>query len=100
MCLYSEKQVFGNVYCAKINISAQAIKKIFIITGTVSNDLRKCAQVIVSDYSLDLFQNSVIHDDFMLIGLCCHMSSLKIPLVGFCLHSTCSGMGWVLLEDV
>lgn len=49
MCLYSEIQAFENVFCAKINISTQAIKKIFIITGTVSKDLRKCAQVIVLD---------------------------------------------------
>lgn len=52
MCLYSEIQAFENVFCAKINISTQAIKMIFIITGTVSKDLRKCAQVIVLDYSL------------------------------------------------
>lgn len=54
MCLYSEIRAFENVFCAKINISTRAIKKIFIITGTVSKDLRKCAQVIVLDYSLDL----------------------------------------------
>lgn len=46
MCLYSEIQAFENVFCAKINISTRAIEKIFIITGTVSKDLRKCAQVI------------------------------------------------------
>lgn len=80
MCLYSEIQAFENVFCAKINISTRSIEMIFIITGTVSKDLRKCAQVIVLDYSLDLsllFQNSVVYDDFMYIGTCFHMSSIK-----------------------
>lgn len=63
MCLYSEIQVFENVYCAEILTFTRAMKKILIVTGTISKDLRKYAQVIVLDCSLQLFQNSVIHLD-------------------------------------
>lgn len=55
MCLYSEIQVFENVYCAEILTFTRAMKKILIVTGTISKDLRKYAQVIVLDCSLHLF---------------------------------------------
>lgn len=54
MCLYSEIRVFENVFCVKINIFIRVIKKIFIIIGTVSKDLKKCVRVIVFDYSFYL----------------------------------------------
>lgn len=83
MCLYCEIQVFENVYCAEILTFTRAMKKILIVTGTISKDLRKYAQVTVLDCSLHLFQNSVIHVDLMCTGIC-FMSSLKIHLVWFC----------------
>lgn len=69
MCLYSEIQVFENVYCAEILTFTRAMKKILIVTGTISKDLRKYAQVIVLDCSLQLFQNSVFHVDLMCTGI-------------------------------